>query len=166
MINYPRTIRNFNAFVDGIGYAGIATEGKLPDLKLNEADHRGGGMDGIVAIDMGMEKMQATVTVAEWRPELITLFGTRRQMTLRPGELGEDNYDAVPMVATMRGRWSSDEFNDLKPGSEVPLKLTVSVDYFRFVHNGIELFEIDVRAGKRVIGGVDQMASMRAAMGF
>jgi phage tail tube protein FII len=34
------------------------------------------------------------------------------------------------------------------------------------VLDGDVLFEIDVEAGKRIIGGVDQLAEIRAAMGI
>ena len=166
MIQYPRTIRNFNGFVDGVSYAGRMTEGKLPDLKLMLAAHRGGGMDGTVNQDMGMEAMKAEATFAEWSNELITLFGTRRRMVLRPAAMGEDDFSADEIIATMGGRWSSTNFGDLKPGSDAPLKVTLEVDYFRMVKNGTELFEIDVVSGRRVINGIDQLADMRRAMGI
>ena len=165
-MSYPRKIRNFSAFVDGVSYAGRALEGKLPELKLQLASHRGGGMDGPMAQDMGMEAMKAEVTLADWPPELIKMFGTRQRMTLRPGAMGEHDFSADSFVATIGGRWSMLNFSDLKPGSDVPLKLTLEVDYFRMLHNGDELFEVDIEAGKRVIGGVDQLAEIRKAMGL
>lgn len=166
MMQYPRTIRNFNAFVDGVSYAGKVLEGKLPELKLQLANHRGAGMDAPIAIDMGMEAMKTELTLAEWPPELIKMFGTRQRMTLRPGAMGEHDFTADSYVATLGGRWTVTNFADLKPGSDAPLKLTLDVDYFRMVKDGDTLFEIDVEAGKRIIGGVDQLAGMRAAMGF
>ena len=166
MIQYPRTIRNFGAFVDGISYCGRVTEGKLPELKLMLANHRGAGMDAPVAQDMGMEALRTELTLAEWPPELIKMFGTRRRLTLRPGAMGEDDFTSDTTIATVGGRFSVTNFSDLKPGSDAPLKLTVETDYFRMVREGEELFEIDVRAGKRVIGGVDQLAALRASMGF
>lgn len=164
-MQYPRTIRNFNAFVDGVSYAGRVLEGKLPELKIKTANHRGGGMDGTVAQDMGMEAMSAEMTLAEWPPELVKMFGTRQRITFRPAAMGEDDFSADTRVATMGGRWTVVNFGDLKPGSDTPLKLTLEVDYFRMVQDGDELFEIDVQAGKRVIGGVDQLAEIRSAMG-
>lgn len=165
-MQYPRTIRNFNAFIDGQSYAGRATMGKLPELKLQTAAHRGGGMDAPLAIDQGMEAMQAELTLAEWLPELITLIGTRRRMVLRPADRGEQDFSARGFVATIGGRWSVVNFADLKPGDDTPLKLTLEVDYFRMQLEGAELFEIDVEAGKRVIGGTDQLADTRRAMGL
>ncbi|MBC6416882.1 MAG: phage major tail tube protein, partial [Rhodospirillales bacterium] len=123
-------------------------------------------MDAPIAVDMGMEAMQAELSLAEWSPELIALIGTRRRMTLRPAAMGEHSYEADSYVATLGGRWSMTSFGDLKPGNDMPLKITLEVDYFRLLKDGGELIEIDVEAGKRIVGGEDQLASMRAAMGF
>jgi len=166
MQQYPRTIRNFNAFIDGVSYAGRALEAKLPELKLQTANHRGGGMDAPIAIDMGMEAMTAEVTLAEWPPELIKMFGSRQRMVLRPVAQGEHDATADAYVGTIGGRWSVTNMADLKPGSDVPLKLTLAVDYYQLEKDGEELVLIDVEAGKRIIGGVDQLAAQRAAMGF
>jgi P2 family phage contractile tail tube protein len=166
MMQYPRTIRNFGAFIDGRSYCGRVTEGKLAELKMQTASHRGAGMDAPVAVDMGMEAMRTELTLAEWPPELIKMFGTRQRLTLRPGAMGEEDFTADTFVATVGGRFSVTNFADLKPGSDAPLKLTIETDYFRMLHNGEELFEIDVKAGKRIIGGVDQLEALRASMGF
>lgn len=164
-MQYPRKIRNFGAFIDGFGYAGRMTEAQLPELKIMTEAHRGGGMDGSVAQDMGLEAMQAEGTLADWPPELIKLIGNRRRMVLRPTSRGEDDFAADSYVATLGGLWTVTNFAALKPGGDTPLKLTLEVDYFRMTLDGDELFEIDVAAGKRVIGGVDQLAAMRRAMG-
>ncbi|PID35427.1 MAG: hypothetical protein CR958_00295 [Rhodobacterales bacterium] len=99
-------------------------------------------MDGAVAVDMGMEAMQAELTLAEWPPELIKMAGTRQRLTLRPGAMGQNDYSADSYVATIGGWLSVVNFGDLKPGSDVPLKLTLEVDYFRMTKDGDELFEI------------------------
>jgi Bacteriophage tail tube protein len=69
-------------------------------------------------------------------------------------------------VATLGGGWLSTNFGDLKPANDTPFKLSLSVDYFRLNLNGEELFEIDIQAGKHVVGGVDQVADLRRAMGI
>lgn len=166
MMQYPRKIVNFNAFVGGISYAGRATEAKLPEVKIQTAAHRGAGMDGSSAVDMGMEALQAEVTLAEWVPDLITLPGTHERMVLRPVAKAHESNEADGFIATLGGLWTVVNFADLKPGSDVPIKLTLEVDYFRMVKDGVELFEIDTQAGKRVIGGVDQLAAIRDKMGF
>lgn len=163
---YPRTIRDFGVFIDGTSYAGNAIMAKLPDVKIQTAAHRGAGMDGPVAIDMGLEAMTAEVTVKEWTADLLKLIGTRRRMVLRPAAMGEQDFAATAYIATLGGRWSSMAPGELKPGDDVPMVLGLEVDYFRLEAETDEICEIDVQAGIRKIGGVDQLADKRRAMGL
>lgn len=162
---YPRKIRNFNAFVDGVGYFGKVLEGALPKLNIKTAPHRGGGMDGSVGVDMGMEAMTAEVTFSEWSPELITHFGKRVRMTFRAGAMGEDDFDTDAYAFEVGGRCTVVEGDNLKSGDDVNLKLGWECDFFRVEREGETLVEIDVENGVRNIGGEDQMRSMRAALG-
>lgn len=162
---YPRTIRNYNAFIDGRTYFGRCKMAKLPALKVITAPHRGSGMDAPIDIDMGMEGMKAELSFAEWAPELITMFGTRVPIVLRPGEMGEEDFQATGFTATLRGRITVIDPGSLEGGTESPLLLTQSVDYYRLQREDVQLFEIDVENGKRVIGPVDQLADLRRAMG-
>lgn len=166
-MSYPRTIRNFNAFIDATSYFGLVLEAKLPMLDLETANHRGAGMDGTIEIDMGLKAMSAELTVSEHRPELIRLFGNRQRLVLRPAGLSQVSYsDADTYVYTIGGLWKTVDPGTMKPGTDAPLKLATAVDYLRIEMNGEELVEIDVENGKRVIGGTDQMAALREAMGL
>lgn len=163
---YPRTIRNFNAFVDGTGYFGLVSMGKIPALKLKTAAHRGAGMDAPVAVDMGMEALQSELTFDEWNRDMVAGFATRVPMVLRPAAMGEDDFVADAWIYTMRIRIAAIDVDDLKPGEAAKMKITGEVDRLKIEKNGETLFDVDVETGKRVIGGVDQMADMRRAMGL
>ncbi len=163
----PRKIRNFNVFIDGRSYFGIATEAKLPQPKLQTEAHRGAGMDGPVGIDMGMEGMSAEVTMSEWDPTLLKMLGTTgNRLVLRPVAESSVDTGTDAIVATIGGLFTSTEFGDLKPGADTPLKLMIDVRYYRLTVNGAEVHEIDFANGKRVIGGVDQLRGIRRAMGL
>ena len=164
---YPRTIRGYNAFLDGTSYFGIAVEATLPSLTLTTEDHRGAGMDQPIAIDMGMERMSCDINFAEYRPELVTRFGTKARLVLRPAAVGEDSFAADSHVYTIGARWTAVEPGKLKQGGGLSLlMLKGSVDYYRIEQNGVELVEIDVVNAVRKIGGTDQLASIRKAMGL
>lgn len=165
-MGYPRTIRNFNAFVDGVGYFGIATEAKLPQVKVQTEAHRGAGMEGPVGLDMGLEGMTSEITFSEWSPTLLKKLGRQERFVFRPMQRGEDDVEATTIIATVGGLITIPDLGDLKPGTNSPLKLTMDVRYYRLEIDGEEIWEIDLVNAKRVIGGVDQMASARAAMGF
>ena len=161
---YPRTIRNFNAFVDGVSYFGRVAKGTLPDLQLMTEAFRGGGMDAPVAVDMGMEAMEAELEFHEHSPAILKAFGGRTKFTLRAGALGEDDFEADAHAYTLGGRIVGQTTGELGAGEQVPLTLTMAVDYYRHEVNGEVVAEIDVRNGRRIIGGTDQLASLRAAM--
>jgi len=167
-MSMPRTIRNFNVFVDGVSYFGRATEAKLPQPKIQTDAHRGAGMDGPVGIDIGMEGMTAECTFAEWDPVLLKKLGTQQRLVFRPAQLGEDTVAADTIIATVGGLITATETGDLKPGQATGanLKLAVDVRYYRLEINGVEICEIDIVNAKRRIGGVDQLAEMRRAMGL
>lgn len=161
---FPRLIRNFNAFVDGRSYFGKVEEGKLPDIKLKTEGFRG-NMDTSVDMDMGMEPMSVELTVAEWDPRLMSKIGTTTSVVLRPVKQGE-NGQVDALIATMRARWTGLEAGALKPGEKSTIKLVGSVSYYRLQENGVETCEIDVENMVRRIGGIDQLAGHRRAMGL
>lgn len=160
----PRVIRNFNAFVDGLSYFGIATEAKLPQLKIMTEAHRGAGMDGPVGIDMGIEGMTSEITFAEWKPELLAKTGTQQRFVLRPASAG-DAGEVDTIIATLGGLITGAETGDLKPLTNATLKLMMDVRTYRLEINGAVIHDVDLVNGRRVIGGVDQLADIRRAMG-
>lgn len=58
-IELPHVLKNMNLFVDGRGYAGRVDEIKLPKLTLKTEEHRAGGMDIPVELELGMDKLEA-----------------------------------------------------------------------------------------------------------
>ncbi|MEO0682716.1 MAG: phage major tail tube protein [Pseudomonadota bacterium] len=163
---YPRTIRNFNAFVDGRSYAGLCTQATLPEIALNTEDFRGGGMDMPIPIDMGMAAMTAELQFKEWSSDLMTRVGGNTRLVLRAGEMGQDDFEASALVFTIGGRVIATPMGDLGTGQDALLTLRWGVDYFRVARDGDVLVEIDAENAVRIIDGVDQLAGMRRAMGI
>ncbi len=166
MISYPKKIRNFTAFMNGFGYAGRVTSGQIPEVKIKTASHRGGGMDGAVAVDMGVEDMKAELALADWPPELIKYAGTRQDLTLNAAARTMRDFEFEGYSANIIGLVSVLNFAELKAGDDAPLKLTMEVDEFALSHEGAELFRLNPSQGIRIIGGVDQLAGQRRAMGI
>ncbi|MEM8554393.1 MAG: phage major tail tube protein [Pseudomonadota bacterium] len=164
---FPRTIRNYNAFLGGTSFMGLITEGQLPQLQLQTEDYRGAGMDASVAIDMGMQAMTASATFAEWNNTLMTLIGTHESLVLRPAAAAQvDNQDVDAMVFTITGLWTQLNPDVLRGGQAANIQLTCGVHYYHGEQNGTELWDIDIENGIRKIGGTDQLAAIRAAMGL
>ncbi|MBA1195477.1 phage major tail tube protein, partial [Pseudomonas entomophila] len=71
----PETLANTNLFVDGVSFQGDVPSLTLPKLTLKTEEHRAGGMDIGIELDMGMEKMESNFTTTGVRKESLKFFG-------------------------------------------------------------------------------------------
>lgn len=168
----PKILKNFNAFVDGKGFAGRIEEIQLPKLSLKTEEFRAGGMDAPVDVDLGMEKLEAELTFAEYDHELFRLFGITESsgnngiaFTLRGGMQGSGT-TAESVVVNLRGMIKNLEPSSWKAGEKSTLKCSISANYYKLTIDNRELIEIDIENMIRKIDGVDQMTSMRSAIGI
>jgi P2 family phage contractile tail tube protein len=162
-------LKQFNLFVDGVGFAGEIEELQTPKLALVEDDYRAGGMDAPVGIDMGMEKLEATFTLSGSSASALGLFGlasgAQTQLTAR-GSLESYDGTKTPVVVAMRGKIKSLEPGAWKGGEKAAWAFGVSLNYYRYEQGGQVIHEIDVINMIRVINGVDQLAEHRANIGL
>ncbi|MCX8017175.1 MAG: phage major tail tube protein [Rhodocyclaceae bacterium] len=169
MIDLPKVLKNMNLFVDGRGYAGRVDEIQLPKLALKTEEHRAGGMDAPIEIELGMEKLEAELTVSDYDAELFRLFGLLESrsvpLTLRGAVQAQGQPQAQPVVVQLQGGIRSLEPSAWKPGDKSTIKASVAAHYYKLSINGADLIEIDLLNLVRRVGGVDQLASVRQAIG-
>jgi P2 family phage contractile tail tube protein len=165
----PKVLKNFNLFVDGQGYAGRVAELIPPKLTVKTIEHRGGGMDSAVELDMGLEKLSCDFTLDEYDTSVLKLFGLVTgapvQLTLRGG-FDNEAQQVVPVTIQLRGAWRELDFGTWKAGDLTRLKVTVACRYYRLELDGTEMIEIDTVNMVRRIHGVDQLAQLRRAIGL
>lgn len=165
----PRVLRNFNLFVNGIGYAGRVTEAELPEFVVKTEEHRAGGMDAPAEIDMGMEALSAKLTFAEYVADIFKSFGKMDGNAVRiqlRGALQRDGETAVALVVELHGGFKKNGLGSWKAGDMASNEVEMSCRYAKITLGGDELIEIDVDNMKRIVGGEDQLASIRAALGM
>lgn len=162
-------LRNFNLFVDGRGYAGNVTEYSAPALGVNTEDFRAGGMDAPVALDMGMEALEASFVLSAYDFDALTLWGVWEGGRINVTARGSvESYDGTVKAAVhrLRGRITRVERGSWTPGQQAPLTITMRPDFFSEELDGRQVHEIDVPNMTRIINGVDQLAARRTAMGL
>jgi len=168
MAQIPRVLKNFSLFVDGRGLAGSVSTLTLPTLTTQMEEFRGGGMDAPVDIDMGMEKLETTFELFDYDENILALYGladgAATQLTAR-GALRRDGEAAVPAVANMTGVVKEFDPGDWSAGDQATATFGLSLRYFKLTIGGRELIEIDKVNMIRRIGGVDQLESIRTAIG-
>lgn len=163
----PRHLRNFSVNIDGRGYAGRADEVTLPTLSLATEEHRAGGMDMPVEVDMGMEVMELSIVLSDYDEQVIAgfgLLGAGVPITLR-GAIQRQGEQAQPVIVRCVGGLKSRDPGTWSVGGKQTTTLTYSVRKYSESINGVEYVNIDAENMTRVINGVDQLASQRAALG-
>lgn len=165
----PQSLKGFSVSVDGRGYFGRLDDGQMPKISIKTVDHRDGGMDGAVELDMGVDKMMAAYSFAEFDPELLVLWGlldgSTKSIVLTGSFEGEDGTGSQH-VSEVRGFVKEMDPGTWKPGEKASLKLTHSVRYFRHSVDGRLVYELDPENCIRVIDGVDQLAARRQRLGL
>jgi len=169
MAEMPKVLKNFTAYIDGRPMAGRVDEIVPPKLTIVTEEHRGGGMDTPIEIDMGTEKLEAEMTFSEAVTDVFKLWGIvagqEKLIVLRGAREAADG-TVESIVVELRGR-----FRELDPGSwqtgqnKNQFKATCAATYYKLTIADEDLIEIDALAMIRKVGGVDQLEGTRQALG-
>jgi P2 family phage contractile tail tube protein len=166
----PRTLKNFNVFVDGVSFMGVATEVALPKLARKMEAYRGGGMNGEVDVDLGVEKLEVEHTYGGLVREIFQGFGLTKidGMLLRfAGAYQRDDTGDVDAVEiTVRGRHQEIDAGSAKAGDKNELKVKSSLTYYKLAVNGQVDVEIDLVNMIEFVNGEDRLAAQRKAIGL
>lgn len=166
----PRVLKNFNVFVNGKGFAGRVDECTLPEISIKTEEHRAGGMDGSIELDMGMETMSSKFTFSDPDPDLLKLVGlygnNSTRITVRGSFVRDMDNSRVALVAELGGKFKKLSMGTWKGGDKAPQEYEMSVNYYKLSVGGVDTIEVDIENMVRMIGGVDQLAGIRADIGL
>ncbi len=170
MATLPKVLKNFNLFINSSSYAGLVEELTLPKLTIKTQEHRAGGMDAPVELDMGMNKLECNFTLSEYEPEVLKLFGIRNgaktRITMRGALDADDHTQVTSVVITLEGAWREVDFGNWKAGEKTSLKVAMALRFYKLEIGDAEMVKIDVDNMERVIDGEDKLESMRSALGL
>jgi uncharacterized protein len=167
-MSVPRILKDYNCFLDGLGKVGLADEITLPTLELTTEDHRAGGMDVPIALDLGMEALELSVALSEHDPEVFKNFGKRDQNGVSFTFLANmvDDTNVTPYRVKTRGMIKMIEPGTIQTGQKNPLNFTMRLRYYELAIGNEELIAIDADNFIRRIDGVDVLAERRANLGL
>lgn len=165
----PQTLVNMNLFVDGKGYAGLATEVSPPKLKRKTEEHRAGGMDGPIKMGMGMEALEASFTMAGISKDVLVFFGVADDTAFNGnfrGAFKDQKGAVVAAVVTFRGMLEEVDPGSWKAGDKSETKFNAALSYYKLEIDGAVVHELDPLNCIRMINGKDEAAAERAAIGL
>lgn len=159
------TLKNMNLYINDFGFAGVIDELQLPKLSLKTEEYRGGGMDAPMEFDLGMEKLETQLTVSKYHEQALTTFGVglhkKTKLTIKGSLRDEETGDEKPVVMNAEGLVKEMDFGSWKMGENSPVKITLSLSYYRLVLDNEEIYEVDIMNLVRKINGIDQLETTR-----
>lgn len=168
----PRKLKNMNLFNDGNSYLGVVKSATLPVLGRKLESYRGGGMNGPVKIDHGMsdDGIQIEWTLGGLDLTVLRQYGIPRADGVLLRWAGayqqDDTGEVVPVEVVVRGRHEEIDMGDAEPGEDTEHSITTACSYYKLIVNGATEIEIDILNMVEIVGGVDRLAQLRAAIGL
>jgi P2 family phage contractile tail tube protein len=165
----PRNLKDLMIFNEGRNYVGDAMAFTQPKLVRKLEEHRAGGMDRPVKIDMGGEPLECEfVTASPMRDVLRQYGGGISSVQLRL--VGTYQNDETGMLDTIEisvgGRHEEIDPGESKLGEKTEMKVKMALVYYKLDWNGRTELEIDVINMIEIVNGVDLLADRRAALGI
>lgn len=163
-------LKFMNAFVDGYGFAGVASAVEVPKIEVATRDFTAAGMAGPIEVRMARlaNALTAKLTFEGFDPHLYETLditeGSLIPFTCKGSTEDGDGATHAHNVA-MRGFTKVLDEGEWKDGESVPLKLDMSLRYYRRERDGVELFEIDQENMIFRVKGKDLLAEHRANIG-
>lgn len=163
-------LKQMMMFNEGQAFVGETVSITPPKLTRKFEDYRAGGMDRPVKIDMGGEPLEMEVTYGGFMRPILLQHGMLLANSVLQrfvGSFQDDDADGFTTVEIVtRGRHEEIDMGEWKPGEDTEFKVKSHLSYFKLITNGVTDIEIDVLGMISIVGGVDQMAAHRAAMGL
>ncbi|MFH7805677.1 phage major tail tube protein [Acinetobacter sp. BSP-53] len=166
----PRTLKNFNVFIDTHSWAGIAESVTIPKITKKTEDFRGAGMIGDVALVMGYEKLEGEVVYGGFDVKQYRQLGVCGTSDLPVRFVGvyerQDNCTHQNVEIYTRGQAIELDPGDSKNGEKTEIKMSYNYTYYRMEVDGVVEVELDFINGTEVFGGSDIAAQIKKMLGL
>lgn len=166
----PRTLKNFNVFVNMSSWAGVAESITLPKITKKTEDFRGAGMIGDIALGYGYEKMESEVTYAGFDVRQYHQLGVCGASDLPIRYVGlyerQDTCTTQNVEIYMRGMGKELDSGTTKNGDKTEVKMSYALTYYRLEVDGVVEIELDFVNGIERFGTTDLAAEIKTLLGL
>ena len=166
----PRTLKNFNVFVNTHSWAGVAESITIPKITKKTEDFRGAGMIGDVSLSMGYEKLEGEVVYAGFDVKQYRQLGVCGTSDLPVRFVGmyerQDNCTSQIVEIYTRGQAIELDPGDSKNGEKTEIKMSYNYTYYRMEVDGVVEVELDFINGTERFGETDVAKSIKELLGL
>lgn len=147
----------------------IIAELKLPMLDEQYVDHRAGGAPLAIEVDTIVARLEATFVLAGWAPQVADRFYSWNPddnwFTAYGAVRDRDSGDLLQAIALMRGRLGRADPVNWRNGELQHWNYSIrAITHYELMLADTSLYIYDFFTNTFVIGGVDRMAPINAAI--
>lgn len=167
----PHILKDFNLFGDGENWQGMVPELTLPELARRMVEYEGGGMDGPIEVDHGMELMEFEWTAGGLIVSgLFDTFGSpvhdAAMLRFTGSYESDEDGGIIPVEIVVRGRHKTIGMGDASKGDNNQISVTTTISYYKLTVDGEVVIERDVPGYVFIVRGTDRLAERRRALGL
>ena len=166
----PRTLKNFNVFVNTHSWAGVAESVTIPKITKKTEDFRAAGMIGDIALALGYEKLEGEVVYAGFDVKQYRQLGVCGTSDLPVRYVGmyerQDNCTKQIVEIYTRGQAIELDPGDSKNGEKTEIKMSYNYTYYRMEVDGVVEVELDFINGVERFGETDLAQSIKELLGL
>lgn len=166
----PRTLKNFNVFVDTHSWAGVAESVTIPKITKKTEDYRGAGMIGDIALLMGYEKLEGEVVYAGFDVKQYRQLGVCGTSDLPVRYVGvyerQDNCTTQTVEIYTRGQAIELDPGESKNGEKTEIKMSYNYTYYRMEVDGVVEVELDFVNGTEIFGSTNVAEEIKKLLGL
>lgn len=162
---------NANVYVNGNSMLGKAEEIDLPSITAKLSEHKALGMQGLVELPSGFEKMEVRIKWNSFYPDAASLMANPFQVVELQCRSSVDSYESgnrvgqQKFVCFMRGQFKQMPAGQFKQNDNVELDSRLTIHYIKIEINNTPKVEFDVMANIYKVDGVDLLSQYKANIG-
>lgn len=164
----PNKRISINAYHRGRGWLGEVSAFVAPKLTQKTIEHYAGGMPGPIDVPIGIEKLEAEITMASQTARMIRQFGNTNLEgeRIRLVESFRRQDGSLPTVVEHYCAGILREYDPgtAKPGDDTEQKYMYSLVHYSMVQNNELIIQVDMQSGIFFTGGVDRYAEIMAGL--
>jgi P2 family phage contractile tail tube protein len=171
MPNAINKLHGCNVYLDGVNYVGVASEVKLPAVKLAVKEHAPVSLFGKVDVPVGLEKMTVTIT-GDFEASFVAAacdgYTTRiLELRSRLVEFDDEGRSVERSVkATLRVLFQGYEPTGFKNGDVVENTYTAGVLAYKLEVEDAVIHDISLLSNKHEVLGADLNAPGKGLLGI
>ncbi|MBO6755762.1 MAG: phage major tail tube protein [Roseibium sp.] len=165
-------LQGFTMFIDGEDFGYDTEEIEIPIPTPVTQDYRGGGMDlGVTTPIAAIQALEITVKMAGHSPDIMKKLargpGQTSRVIFRGSVLAESNSGTEAHVCVVEGSANGGSRDRWQRGEKSGLEFIINgILYFRYEADNEVIHELQAWPPKRIVNGLDQIASINRDLGY